>query len=280
MGLGKKVRFLLQPENTALLFAAADIFLSPADSVQESFGLTVVEAMACGTPQVVSDWNGYRDSVVQGETGLLVPTRWMACEGDLCDAAPLWGEADAYDHLSLAQSVALDLRAYRDCLQRLIDNDDLRVAMGVRSRERAVRCFSWPAVMHRYRSLWSELGALAASAARGARSFASSIHPRYYEVFGHFASHQLDGSMRLRATAAGRRSGAILARRDPIAQEWGLLDPPLLREALRLLRNRELTREDLADHLASVCRSKPRHRHFIYRQIMSLLKYGLIEACD
>ncbi len=46
------------------LYGAADLFLSPADSVQESFGLVILEAMACGVPQVVSDWNGYRDLVV------------------------------------------------------------------------------------------------------------------------------------------------------------------------------------------------------------------------
>jgi len=280
MGLGNKVRFLLQPENPALLYSAADIFLSPADSVQESFGLTVVEAMACGIPQVVSDWNGYRDTVADGETGFLVPTRWMPCDGDLCDAAPLCDGHDAFDHLSLAQSVAIDLRAYRDRLQRLIDDDDLRAAMSHRSRQRAVECFSWPVVMRRYQSLWTELGALAASAVRGPRSLASSVHPRYYEVFGHFATRSVDASTRLRITAAGKRPGSALARRDPIAQEWGLLDQRLLREALRLLRKQDLTREALADHLVAISRPRPRHRHFIYRQIMFLLKYGLIETCD
>lgn len=280
LGLGKRVRFLIQPEDPALLYSAADIFLSPADSVQESFGLTVVEAMACGTPQVVSDWNGYRDTVADGETGFLVPTRWMECDGDLCDAAPLAEGEDAYDHLSLGQSVAIDLRAYRDRLQRLIDHADLRAAMSRRSRERAVARFSWPAVMQKYRSLWTELGGLAASAVRGHRSRASSIHPRYHEVFGHFATHTVEASTRLRVTEAGKRSRAALGRRDPLVREWELLDPGLQREALRLLRRQDLTREALADQLASLSRARPLHRHFIYRQLMSLLKYGFIEVCD
>ena len=38
-------------------------FLSLVDCLQETFGLTPVEAMASGLPVVVSDWNGYRDTV-------------------------------------------------------------------------------------------------------------------------------------------------------------------------------------------------------------------------
>jgi glycosyltransferase involved in cell wall biosynthesis len=40
-------------------------------SSKEGWGLTVVEANACGTPVVAADVPGLRDSVVKGETGLL-----------------------------------------------------------------------------------------------------------------------------------------------------------------------------------------------------------------
>lgn len=42
-------------------------------SPKEGWGLTVVEANACGVPVVASDRPGLRDSVWNGETGLLVP---------------------------------------------------------------------------------------------------------------------------------------------------------------------------------------------------------------
>ena len=56
------------------LMRAADAFVSLSDNIQETFGLTPVEAMAAGLPCVVSDWNGYKDTVVDGETGFRIPT--------------------------------------------------------------------------------------------------------------------------------------------------------------------------------------------------------------
>ena len=65
-----------------LLYSGADIFVSPGDNIQETFGLAVAEALAYGLPPVVSDWDGYRDLVTDGETGFLVrsvfPTDWGA----------------------------------------------------------------------------------------------------------------------------------------------------------------------------------------------------------
>jgi len=50
-------------------WAWANVFPSP----KEGWGITVVEAAACGTPSLASDSPGLRDSVLHGETGFLVP---------------------------------------------------------------------------------------------------------------------------------------------------------------------------------------------------------------
>ena len=62
-------------EDRKLALAAADLFCSPADNLQETFGLSVLEAMASSLPVVASDWNGYRDLVLHGSTGWLVPCK-------------------------------------------------------------------------------------------------------------------------------------------------------------------------------------------------------------
>lgn len=53
------------------LLGALDVLVAP--SLQEPFGMTVVEAMNAGTPVVASDVDGHRETVLDGVTGRLVP---------------------------------------------------------------------------------------------------------------------------------------------------------------------------------------------------------------
>ncbi len=73
LDLGDRVRFLgfvSETEKLALLRRAwALAFASP----KEGWGITNLEAAACATPVVASDSPGLRESVRDGETGLLVP---------------------------------------------------------------------------------------------------------------------------------------------------------------------------------------------------------------
>lgn len=62
--------FVTEDEKLGLLRSAwANMFPSP----KEGWGITIVEAAACGTPSLASDSPGLRDSVRDGITGLLVP---------------------------------------------------------------------------------------------------------------------------------------------------------------------------------------------------------------
>lgn len=54
-------------------FSRADLYLCP--TTKASFGVTLLEAMACGTPIVASDITGFRELVSGGEEAVLAPMR-------------------------------------------------------------------------------------------------------------------------------------------------------------------------------------------------------------
>jgi glycosyltransferase involved in cell wall biosynthesis len=74
-GVAAQVRFTGQRQREALrtCYLAADVFVSTP--WYEPFGITPLEAMACGTPVIGSDVGGIRYSVADGVTGYLVPPR-------------------------------------------------------------------------------------------------------------------------------------------------------------------------------------------------------------
>jgi glycosyltransferase involved in cell wall biosynthesis len=94
------------------LYARAAVVACP--SRREGFGVTCLEAMAHARPVVATDVGGFRDLVVDGETGLVVPPR--------------------------------DPAALRAALERLLADRDLRRGLGSAARQRARERFSWEAV--------------------------------------------------------------------------------------------------------------------------------------
>jgi glycosyltransferase involved in cell wall biosynthesis len=82
----------------------ANIFPSP----KEGWGITIVEAAACGTPSLASDSPGLRDSVRHGQTGYLVPHG---------DAEALAGRMlELADNPDLVNSLGVRGRAFAESL--------------------------------------------------------------------------------------------------------------------------------------------------------------------
>ncbi|HTU45987.1 MAG TPA: glycosyltransferase family 4 protein [Bryobacteraceae bacterium] len=180
------------------LYRAADVFFSPSDTIQESFGLAPVEAMSCGLPQVVSDWNGYRETVIDGTTGFRIRTLWSACDSELRTSGFCLGSD--HDHIALGQSVAIDLGQWARAMRELLGSSDLRNEMSFSSRRSAVTRFSGRVIADRHCSLWSELISMYKSAQPAVVPDRRTLHTAHYsECFSHYASKLLDGSDRVRA---------------------------------------------------------------------------------
>lgn len=73
LGIGHAVTFrgFVGEDEKVALYQGARVFVNTSE--KEGWGLTVLEANACGTPTVASDVPGLRDAVRHDESGLLVP---------------------------------------------------------------------------------------------------------------------------------------------------------------------------------------------------------------
>ena len=155
-------------EEKKLALAAADLFCSPSDNLQETFGLSVLEAMASSLPVIASDWNGYRDLVLHGSTGWLVPCSDMLRlqrQPDGLDCRYNLGLQDYDSNVGLRSlGVVLDHVALEKALTNLLASPKRCAEMGQSGRQRIEEVFDWRVVSKQYRQLWHELNERRASA--------------------------------------------------------------------------------------------------------------------
>ncbi|TNC74230.1 glycosyltransferase family 4 protein [Rubellimicrobium roseum] len=239
-------------------WAGADLFTLPSDSIQETFGLVPVEAMAAGLPVVMPDWDGFRDTVRHGETGFLVPTR-MAPPGLGGQLARRFSDGtDAYlHHLTLVQAhVQIDVPAYARALGTLIRDPGLRARMGEAGRRHVAAHLDWSRIVPLYLDLARDL----AERRRGATPTTPALAPGLpnpleidpFELYADYPSAALDGATPIHPGPQGgpgfldindRLSGRALYRRRVATPEMSL-------RVLRAVTKRPgLTVLDLARHL-------------------------------
>ncbi len=114
LGVAQRVHFCGRVAHDELpqLLAQADLLLQPSLG-EESFGITLVEAMACALPVLASRQGGMTEIVLPGVTGELLPP----------------GEVGAW----------------RGAIAQLLQQPDRMRALGAAGRERAVAEFTWAA---------------------------------------------------------------------------------------------------------------------------------------
>jgi glycosyltransferase involved in cell wall biosynthesis/PAS domain-containing protein len=109
LGLQGKVQFLGHVDPIEAFLPTVSILVHASTS-PEPFGQVVIEGMAAGIPVVATDGGGVKETVVHGETGLLVP-------------------------MGNAQALA-------DALRMLIDRPELRAKLSTKGRQRVLRHFT------------------------------------------------------------------------------------------------------------------------------------------
>ena len=227
----------------------ADAFVSLSDNIQETFGLTPVEAMAAGLPVVVSDWNGYKDTVRVGVDGFRVPTILppAGVGGDLAMRHALG--LDTYDFYIGRASLAtvIEPTALAQACIALASQPELRERMGAAGLARATRDFDWPVILQRYAQLAGELTKIRLAAGPQApEPWVQRADP--FARFGHFSSQTLAGNARVLAqpSAQARLSDLRSLAMANYAFEASLLPPETIIALLSLLeKNGSQTVNDL-----------------------------------
>lgn len=289
LGIEEHVRIFLSPSSTAWLYSAADVFVSLSDNLQESFGNTILEALASGVPSIVSDWDGYRDTVEHGATGFRVATAWSCHDDDLALIAPLSNDNCAFDHTSVAQSVVVDIDSLKASLGALINNTSLRNEMSFRCRKRAEQLYSWPVIVQQYEALWHSLRMGIDRITFQPKRRARYAQPRFFKAFSGYPTHVLTGQSRIRITDAGQ---AALENRNSVpvhhlARKMGALDEKIVQEALEVLMD---VPKDLSTHTqlgtslnqiaSAIPSARNHHPHSVIRHLQWLIKYGYAKVIN
>jgi glycosyltransferase involved in cell wall biosynthesis len=239
----------------AKAWAAADIFTLPADNLQETFGLAPVEAMAAGLPVVVTDWDGFRDTVEDGVTGFRIPT---LMGGDSRSIAMRYhmGLDDHAGYLrNAAQATAMDIGAAADAYHRLAEDAALRRQMGMAAAARARRMYDWAAVIPQYLALWQEQARIRAKAREFAPLIkgrqASPIHPDPFMLFADYPTHRLVPKQRVSLVPGANldRLRELAAIPGTIARGALLPSLPSFRIMLERLAERSMTTAELGSTL-------------------------------
>jgi glycosyltransferase involved in cell wall biosynthesis len=254
-----------------LLYSAADIYLSLVDNFQETFGLSVVEAMAHGLPCVVSDFDGYKELLADGTEGFKIKTIGMTDNSFLRDISEVMNFPTV--QLLLSQNVVVDLDMLRERLTLLIEDASLCNTMGYNARRHAQASFGWSKIIKDYELLWSELQAVSKRQSP-VGPLENPFEIEYLNNFSSYFSEQIDTETLFELTQEGR---AVLMG-GPLPGKYTDLHLLLVDELMIVLLN---SLNSPGKRLGSLLKQLQGQNieiesSFLEMHLMWMAKYGLI----
>lgn len=258
-----------------LLYDAADVYFSISDNNQETFGLSVVEAMAHRLPCVVTDFNGYRERIIHGEEGYRIRTIGMKKNHTLKDISEVMNFNSV--QLMNAQGVTLDLEALEDAFISLITSSEKRQALGTAARKRAEE-YSWPVIIRAYESHWETLFQNSREQ-KPAPVMTNPFEINYGKIFEHYTTEHLLPDSALEITKEG---SDIIAGTAAIPGKYADMHSILVEEfiilVLKMLKERPAS-------LSVLIRSVSKNQVSIEQSLLEvhllwMAKYGLIRITN
>jgi len=268
-----------QNRNTA--WASADVFCSLSDNIQETFGIVPIEAMAAGIPVVVSDWDGYKDTVRDGVDGFRIPTIMPGpgLGGDLALRHAV--EIDTYDMYCghTCSLISVDVEATAVAFNQLFSSAGLRKKMGEAGMERARKVYDWAAIIPQYEKLWDEQNEIRKAQGGSLKSLANPWPARMdpFTAFSHYPTQLLNANTKL--TLNDDSLDASINRlndyRALAMVNFAKLVLPSEDECQAILNTLNQTTLSAAD----IIQSLPAERQaFVFRALNWLLKIGILKV--
>jgi hypothetical protein len=226
---------------------------------------------------VVSDWNGYKDTVKHGETGFLIPTYMSDLDEEITLKSGIYDNYNLMDHFEFAQTIAIDLEAYQKALQILLDFPSLCLKMSKNSRERALKIYDWKNSIYLHEQLWEKQLERASKQNTTINLIKTYEIPAFYENFNHYASKRISNTTRVTLSAQGKK---VVNKEESLISYYDSfndLSPPVLYSILRNLEGHisqelgMLKKQNKCDTMSS---------EKVGRHIMWLLKYGYVQISD
>lgn len=123
LGINDRIHLLGTRHDTPRLVAALDLFT--LCSLNEASPVSILEALACGVPVVSTDVGSIGESIVDGETGLLIPSE--------------------------------DVEAMTEAVSKLLSHPELRQTMGIAGRQLVQQTGSLESMVEGYQRMALEL---------------------------------------------------------------------------------------------------------------------------
>jgi glycosyltransferase involved in cell wall biosynthesis len=107
-------------------YATSELFVLPSiSSLQEGFGIVVLEALSCKTPVISTTIVGVADDVVKTNSGIIIPTK--------------------------------DTQALTDSIIKILQDDNLKEEMGENGRKLVQEKYEWKIIAKKIHDLYEEL---------------------------------------------------------------------------------------------------------------------------
>jgi hypothetical protein len=266
-------------------WAGADVFCSLSDNIQETFGIVPIEAMAAGLPVVVSDWDGYKDTVRDGIDGFRIPTVMpqAGLGGDLALRHAL--EIDTYDMYCghTCSLVAVDVQATAAAFEKLFNSPELRRQMGEAGRQRAQAVYDWKPIIGQYEALWAKqtelrLAAKAKDDKNGVKVLVQPW-PARMDPFHAFASYPTQALTPQTLLALVDANAQVTVQRTLAYRQLAMVDfakviLPTEAEIVSVLNAAAQTQTAQA-LVAGIAQER---QAFVYRSLAWLLKLGVLRV--